>query len=220
MEALLRWHHEDFGQVSPVTFIPIAEENGLIVPLGRWVLLSACRAATTWQGGCVVCVNVSIHQLLAGDLLQDIERALQHSGLAANRLEIEITESMFAQDMVYICSVLESVRALGVSIAIDDFGTGYSSLAYLRRLPVDTIKIDRSFITEIDDDARKLLFSIVTMGRGLGFKIVAEGVETIQQEDLLLALGVDYLQGYLLSMPIPLAAAQTWLRTCPSRYKD
>lgn len=220
MEALLRWQDAEFGQVSPVTFIPIAEERGLIVPLGRWVLLSACRAATTWQGNCVVCVNVSIHQILAGDLLRDIELALQHSGLAANRLEIEITESMFAQDMNYICSVLESVRALGVSIAIDDFGTGYSSLAYLRRLPVHTIKIDRSFITEVDDDARKLLFSIVTMARGLGFQIVAEGVETIQQEDLLLALGVDYLQGFLLSKPLPLANAQTWLRTLPSRYKE
>lgn len=219
MEALLRWDDAEFGPVSPVTFIPIAEESGLIVPLGRWVLLSACRAATTWPHGCVVCVNVSIHQLLAGDLLHDIQSALEQSGLTPTRLEIEITESMFAQDMEYIISVLDAVRALGVSVAIDDFGTGYSSLAYLRRLPVDTIKIDRSFITEIDPDARKLLFSIVTMGRGLGFRIVAEGVETIQQEDLLLALGVDYLQGYLLSKPLPLAAAQAWLRTLPNRFK-
>lgn len=220
MEALLRWEDPEFGQVSPVTFIPVAEESGLIVPLGRWVLLSACRAATTWPHGCVVCVNVSIHQLLAGDLLQDVQHALEHSGLAPARLEIEITESMFAQDMEYISSVLGSIRALGIGVAIDDFGTGYSSLAYLRRLPVDTIKIDRSFIAEIDPDARKLLFSIVTMGHGLGFRIVAEGVETIQQEDLLLALGVDYLQGYLLSKPLPLDAAQTWLRTLPNRFKQ
>lgn len=216
MEALLRWDDAEFGQVSPAVFIPIAEESGLIVPLGRWVLNSACDAAMTWQDGCVVCVNVSLHQILAGDLLNDIESALAQSGLAPARLEIEITESIFAQDMDYISSVLTAVQTLGVAVAIDDFGTGYSSLAYLRRLPVNTLKIDRSFIAEIDNDARKLLFSIVTMARGLGFHIVAEGVETYQQQALLLALGVDYLQGYLLSKPITLAAAQVWLQELPA----
>lgn len=215
MEALLRWDDAEFGPVSPVVFIPIAEESGLIVPLGRWVLSSACAAAASWPNNCVVCVNVSIHQILAGDLVSDIEAALHESGLAAQRLEVEITESMFAQDMEYISSVLTKVQGLGVSVAIDDFGTGYSSLAYLRRLPVNTIKIDRSFIAEIDQDARKLLFSIVTMARGLGFHIVAEGVETHQQQDLLLALGVDYLQGYLFSRPIDLAASCDWLAALP-----
>lgn len=213
MEALLRWEHSEFGQVSPVVFIPIAEESGLIVPLGRWVLHSACTTATSWPKECVVCINVSIHQILAGNLLADIQSALEQSGLPPSRLEIEITESMFAQDIDYISSVLGAVQALGVGVAIDDFGTGYSSLAYLRRLPVNTVKIDRSFINEIDQDARKLLFSIVTMARGLGFDIVAEGVETHQQQDLLLALGVDYLQGYLLSKPISSQAALAWLNT-------
>jgi len=211
MEALLRWDNAEFGPVSPAVFIPIAEESGLIVSLGRWVLNTACAAAANWPNNCAVCVNVSIHQILAGDLVSDIEFALHESGLAPQRLEVEITESMFAQDMEYISSVLTKVQALGASVAIDDFGTGYSSLAYLRRLPVNTIKIDRSFIIEIDQDARKLLFSIVTMARGLGFHIVAEGVETHQQQDLLLALGVDYLQGYLFSKPIGLVASCDWL---------
>ncbi|GGY80315.1 hypothetical protein GCM10011613_26680 [Cellvibrio zantedeschiae] len=211
MEALLRWRDDEFGQVSPTVFIPIAEESGLIVPLGRWVLHSACVTALDWPNKCVICVNVSIHQILSGSLLADIQSALEHSGLAPSRLEIEITESVFAQDIDYLSSVLRAVRDLGVRVAIDDFGTGYSSLAYLRRLPVDTVKIDRSFINELDLESQKFLFSIVTMARGLGFYIVAEGVETRQQKDLLLGLGVDYIQGYFFSKPIDLAASSKWL---------
>ena len=213
MEALLRWNSAEFGQVSPAVFIPIAEESGLIVPLGRWVLNTACNAAMNWPDNCVVCVNVSVHQILTGNLQTEIKSALEQSGLAPERLEVEITESVFAQDIAYISAELESVRSLGVGLAIDDFGTGYSSLAYLLRLPVNTIKIDRSFIAEIDHCSRKLLFSIVAMARGLGFQIVAEGVETYEQQDLLLALGVDYLQGYLLSKPLPQHPARDWLQT-------
>ncbi len=211
MEALLRWQDEEFGQVSPVVFIPIAEESGLILPLGRWVLHSACITAMEWPNECMVCINVSIHQILSGHLLMDIESALEQSGLAPSRLEIEITESVFAQDLDYISAMLSAVRELGVGVAIDDFGTGYSSLAYLRRLPADTVKIDRSFINELDRDAQKFLFSIVSMARGLGFHIVAEGIETPQQRDFLLGLGVDYLQGFLLSKPIPSQEALKWL---------
>jgi len=211
MEALLRWDEPELGAISPLLFIPVAEESGLIVPLGRWVLASACKAAAQWSGDAVVSVNVSIHQILGGDLLADVNAALVASGLAPERLEIEITESVFSHDIDLVCSVLEQIRALGVSLAIDDFGTGYSSLAYLRRLPVNIIKIDRSFIADLDHDARKLLLAIVGMARGLGFRIVVEGVETEQQRNLLVAMGVDYLQGYLVSRPIAAHHVAGWL---------
>lgn len=211
MEALLRWDEPELGAISPLLFIPVAEESGLIVPLGRWVLASACRAAAQWSGGAVVSVNVSIHQILGGDLLADVQTALTASGLPAERLELEITESVFSHDIDLVCSVLEQVRGLGVSVAIDDFGTGYSSLAYLRRLPVNIIKIDRSFIVDLDHNARKLLLAIVGMARGLGFRIVVEGVETELQRNLLMAMGVDYLQGYLISRPIAARNVTGWL---------
>jgi diguanylate cyclase (GGDEF)-like protein len=213
MEALLRWDEPELGAISPLLFIPVAEESGLIVPLGRWVLASACKAAVQWSGDAVVSVNVSIHQILGGDLLADVNAALAASGLAPERLEIEITESVFSHDIDLVCSVLEQIRALGVSLAIDDFGTGYSSLAYLRRLPVNIIKIDRSFIADLDPGARKLLLAIVGMARGLGFRIVVEGVETEQQRNLLVAMGVDYLQGYLISRPIAARNVAAWLST-------
>lgn len=205
-EALLRWTHPQRGPVSPADFIPIAEESGLIVPIGNWVLQRACSIAVAWPDDTVVCVNVSVQQFLAGDLCVAVMNALQDSGLSPRRLEIEVTESVFARDMEHICATLDALRELGVSVAIDDFGTGYSSLAYIRRLPVDSIKIDRSFVADVDSSGRKLLFAIVTMARGLGFHVVAEGVETHQQRDLLLALGVDYLQGYLIGKPQPDAA--------------
>jgi EAL domain-containing protein (putative c-di-GMP-specific phosphodiesterase class I) len=211
MEALLRWDEPELGAISPLLFIPVAEESGLIVPLGRWVLLSACKAAVQWSGDTVVSVNVSIHQILGGDLLADVKAALAGSGLAAERLEIEITESVFSHDIDLVCSVLQQIRALGVSLALDDFGTGYSSLAYLRKLPVNILKIDRSFIADLDHEARKLLLAIVGMARGLGFRIVVEGVETEQQRNLLVAMGVDYLQGYLISRPIAAGKVSQWL---------
>ncbi|WP_062064494.1 putative bifunctional diguanylate cyclase/phosphodiesterase [Cellvibrio sp. OA-2007] len=211
MEALLRWDEPELGTISPLLFIPVAEESGLIVPLGRWVLVSACKAAAHWPGGTVVSVNVSIHQILGGDLLADVKAALAISGLAPERLEIEITESVFSHDIGLVCSVLERIRTLGVSLAIDDFGTGYSSLAYLRKLPVNIIKVDRSFIADLDHDARKLLLAIVGMARGLGFRIVVEGVETEQQRNLLVAMGGDYLQGYLISRPIAAGSVADWL---------
>lgn len=213
MEALLRWDEPELGAISPALFIPVAEESGLILPLGRWVLAEACRIASHWPKATVVSVNVSIHQILAGDLLADVSSALELSGLQPERLEIEITESVFSHDIDYVCAALEQVRALGVTLAIDDFGTGYSSLAYLRRLPVNILKVDRSFIQDLDHDARKLLLAIVGMARGLGFRIVVEGVETEQQQNLLLSMGVDYLQGYLISRPLSGAAVSAWLAT-------
>lgn len=211
MEALLRWDEPELGAVSPALFIPVAEESGLIVPLGRWVLIEACRTAMTWPDEAVVSVNVSVQQILAGDLLQDVRTALAVSGLAVQRLEIEITESVFSQDIDLVCRVLDALRALGVSLAIDDFGTGYSSLAYLRRLPVDVIKIDRCFIADLDQGAHKLLTAMVSMARSLGFRIVVEGVETLEQHRLLTAMGVDYLQGYLIARPMAAGNVAAWL---------
>lgn len=213
MEALLRWDDPELGTVSPVMFIPVAEESGLILPLGRWVLLESCRAALSWPGDTVVSVNVSVQQILAGDLASDVRRALELTALSPQRLEIEITESVFSRDIETICTVLEQVRALGVSIAIDDFGTGYSSLAYLRHLPVDVIKIDRCFIQSLDQDARKLLLALFSMARGLGFKVVVEGVETEEQQNLLVAMGVDYLQGYLIARPMLAKDVVGWLNS-------
>ncbi len=211
MEALLRWDDPELGTVSPAMFIPVAEESGLILPLGRWVLLESCRAALSWPGDTVVSVNVSVQQILAGDLANDVRRALELTALSPQRLEIEITESVFSRDIETICIVLEQVRALGVSIAIDDFGTGYSSLAYLRHLPVDVIKIDRCFIQSLDQGSRKLLLALFSMARGLGFKVVVEGVETEEQQNLLVAMGVDYLQGYLIARPMLAKDVVSWL---------
>lgn len=211
MEALLRWNEPELGAVSPALFIPVAEESGLIVPLGRWVLREACRAAMSWPYGTVVSVNVSVQQILSGDLLQDVQDALAYSGLVAQRLEIEITESVFSRDLDLVCQVLAALRAQGISLAIDDFGTGYSSLAYLRQLPVDVIKIDRCFITDLDQGARKLLLAMVSMARGLGFRIVVEGVETAEQQNLLAAMGVDYLQGYFIARPMAASDVAAWL---------
>lgn len=212
LEALLRWDDIELGTVSPALFIPVAEESGLILPLGRWVLLESCRAALVWPGDAVVSVNVSVQQILAGDLTSDVRRALELTGLPAQRLEIEITESVFSRDLEVICKTLEQVRALGVSIAIDDFGTGYSSLAYLRYLPVDVIKIDRCFIQSLDQGSRKLLLALFSMARGLGFRVVVEGVETTEQQNLLMAMGVDYLQGYLIARPMVAKEAMSWLK--------
>lgn len=211
MEALLRWSSSSLGELSPAEFIPVAEETGLILRLGNWVLNEACRHASRWPQTTRVSVNVSVHQILSGELQGDIRTALEAAQLAPERLEIEITESVFAQDMDLVFRVLSEVRAMGVSIAIDDFGTGYSSLSYLRRLPIDVIKIDRSFVLELDQSGRKLLLAIVSMARSLGFHIVVEGIETYQQQSLLLAMGVDYMQGYLISHPLAPADAERWL---------
>lgn len=213
LEALLRWDDPELGTVSPALFIPVAEESGLIMPLGRWVLLESCRIAMAWPGDAVVSVNVSVQQILAGDLASDVRRTLELTGLPSQRLEIEITESVFSRDLESICRALEQVRALGVSIAIDDFGTGYSSLAYLRYLPVDVIKIDRCFIQSLDQGARKLLLALFSMARGLGFRVVVEGVETAEQQNLLVAMGADYLQGYLIARPMLSQDVAQWLNS-------
>ncbi|MGH9284865.1 MAG: putative bifunctional diguanylate cyclase/phosphodiesterase, partial [Acidimicrobiales bacterium] len=212
-EALVRWQHPERGLIPPSQFIPLAEETGLIVPIGRFVLREACRQAVAWtstdgaEGQPTVSVNVSARQLQDRDLVRDVSDALALSGLPASRLVLEITESVLVDVVDPATGVLEQLRGLGLSLAIDDFGTGYSSLSYLHRLPVDTLKIDRSFIDRLDDPDESLLAqTIVRLGRVLGLQTVAEGVERTEQADILREIECDYGQGYHFARPLEPAA--------------
>src|SRR5690606_23263396 len=208
VEALCRWHSPELGEVSPAQFIPVAEETGLIVPLGRWVLREACRQNAAWQrqGLPPVCVsvNLSMRQLNDEGLVADVAAALEESGLPAHLLELEVTESMIMHNGERAVNVLSAIKKLGVRLAIDDFGTGYSSLAQLRRFPIDTLKVDRSFIRRVPEDAedRAIAEAIIAMGRTLNLTIVAEGVETPEQQAFLEARACDEMQGYHFSTPV------------------
>jgi predicted signal transduction protein with EAL and GGDEF domain len=209
-EALLRWHSPSRGTVSPTEFIPLAEETGLIVPLGAWVLRTAAMEAAGWPGGLKVAVNLSAAQVKAGGLVRTVAEALHVSGLPPHRLELEITESLLLQDSAEAARVMAGLQALGVTISLDDFGTGWSSLAYLRRFPFDELKIDRLFLRDLDADPRveAVVTAILGLGRGLGIRVVAEGVETQQQAERLLALGCERGQGWLLGRPMPAEQAR------------
>jgi diguanylate cyclase (GGDEF)-like protein/PAS domain S-box-containing protein len=204
-EALVRWNHPERGLVGPDDFIPVAEEIGLIVPIGDWVLKQACKDAVTWPGKLTVAVNLSAVQFRHPTLALSVVSALGASGLAASRLELEITETVLLQDNRAVLDVLHQVRELGVRISMDDFGTGYSSLSYLRSFPFDKIKIDRSFIRELgkENDCVAIIRAVIRLGRGLGMITTAEGVETKEQLDILRAEGCTQVQGYLFSMPRP-----------------
>lgn len=209
-EALLRWTRPGHGPVPPAEFIPLAEETGLIVPIGAWVLRQACREAACWPPGTMVSVNLSPAQFRRGDLLRTVADALEESGLAPARLELEVTEGLLLQDNPGVLGTLEALRAMGVSIAMDDFGTGYSSLAYLWRFPFNRLKIDRSFISGVDGNAKlvSIVEAVIALGRSLGLSITAEGVETEQEATLLRLLGCDLGQGYLLGRPMDAVGAR------------
>jgi diguanylate cyclase (GGDEF)-like protein len=202
-EALLRWRHPSRGMVSPVEFIPVAEEMGLIVPIGAWMLRRACTDAMTWPDGVRVAVNVSAIQFRDPNLVATVATALADSGLPASRLEIEITESLLLEDEAATGALLHRLRGLGVRIAMDDFGTGYSSLGYLRSFPFDKIKIDQSFIRDLDSkpDSRAIVRAIIGLGRSLGMRTTAEGVEARTVLDILRTEGCAEAQGYLFSRP-------------------
>ena len=204
-EALLRWQHPTRGMVSPVHFIPLAEETGLIIPIGEWALHEACRIAATWPDHIRVAVNISPIQFRSPNLAAVVLQALARSGIAANRLELEITESLFIDNVEATLSSLHSLRALGVRVALDDFGTGYSSLSYLRSFPFDKLKIDRSFIVDLLEHkgATAIIRAITTLADALGIETTAEGVEHSEQLDILRAEGCGQIQGYLFSRPIP-----------------
>ena len=204
-EALLRWDHPEHGPISPVEFIPVAEESGLILPMGEWALTEACCQAARWPDPLQVAVNISPVQVMTHNLPEAVQRALRTSGLAPGRLELEITESVFINDNRGTVERLHALRRLGVQIALDDFGTGYSSLAYLRRFPFDTLKIDRAFVREllISRDARSIVRNILALAKSLRMSTVAEGVEEPLQVNVLEAEGCNMVQGYFASRPMP-----------------
>ncbi len=206
-EALLRWHSPARGLVSPVDFVPLAEETGLIVPIGAWVLETACRAAAEW-GEVPVTVNVSSVQLRRGDFADVVASALQAAGLPASRLIVEITESVLMTDVRQTASLLEEVKGLGVRIAIDDFGTGHSSLQYLQQLPIDMLKIPKPFVDELADGGRDgvLARAILDLGRSFDLHVIAEGIEVEEQRQRLLGLGCATGQGFLFARPVTAGA--------------
>jgi diguanylate cyclase (GGDEF)-like protein/PAS domain S-box-containing protein len=206
VEALVRWEHRERGLVPPSEFIPLAEETGMVVPLGRWVLDQACRALSALPEAVQLSVNLSGRQLLQPDFPEQLVQLLKTCRIEPSRLRLELTESMLIGNGAIALQALANLRATGVRLCIDDFGTGYSSLSYLHELPIDALKIDRSFIGAIgqDDRKHKIVQSILLLGKGLGIEVVAEGVETAQQADALRKLGCERAQGYYFSKPLPL----------------
>jgi diguanylate cyclase (GGDEF)-like protein len=206
-EALIRWQHPVRGTVSPLDFIPLAEEIGLIVPIGEWVMRQACRDAATWPAPLSVAVNVSPAQFKSERLVEMVMSALAASGLPATRLEVEITEGVLLHESEKTLQTLHRLRELGVRVSMDDFGTGYSSLSYLRSFPFDKIKIDRSFVNDLSGkrDGEAIIRAIAGLGKSLGMTTVAEGVETVDQMERIRAEGCTDVQGYLISRPIPAA---------------
>ena len=220
VEALVRWQHPERGLVSPLDFIGIAEETGLIVPIGNWVLRTACLQNRQWQLEGLrpirMAVNLSARQFARDNLAETVAAILSEIGLAPRDLELELTESLVMSDVERGIGVLRALKQLGVRIAVDDFGTGYSSLAYLRRLPIDVLKIDRSFVADIgsgDGDGEAIVASIIALAHTLKLKVVAEGVETIEQLDYLRQNRCDEMQGYYYSKPVPAEVFAELLRT-------
>ncbi len=219
-EALLRWRHPTHGLVSPEVFIPIAEETGLIVPIGRWVLNEALHQAQRWRetvaDGFGIAVNLSARQLQDADIYSTVAQAVEAAGIDPSAVELEMTESVLMQDVERSLETLTSFRHLGVGLSVDDFGTGYSSLSYLRRLPVTTLKIDRSFVDGLDGEdiyALPIVQAITMLAHALGLNVVAEGVETVQQLEVLHSLAANHAQGYFWSKPVPAAELEQWLKS-------
>jgi diguanylate cyclase (GGDEF)-like protein len=223
-EALVRWSHPTRGLIAPERFIPLAEETGLIVPVGRWVLQEAVGQLTAWDGrhesarSLSMSVNVSTVQLTAPSLISDVREVLHRSDIAPSRLTLEITEGSLANETERVIEVLDELRRLGVQIAIDDFGTGYASLSHLQRLPVDILKVDKSFVTALSEGgkSRELLQAILGVGRALSLAVVAEGIEAQTQMTTLQEMGCEMAQGFLVGKPSPAEVAESLLGGAPA----
>lgn len=209
-EVLLRWEHPERGMVSPLQFIPLAEETGLIVPIGLWVLQTACAQLNVWRHDAltrdlILAVNVSARQFRQPDFVAQVQRVLMESGAQPSHLKLELTESIVLENIEDIITKMSALKLLGVSFSMDDFGTGYSSLQYLKRLPLDQIKIDQSFVRDISTDPNDaaIVQTIIAMTDALGLNVIAEGVETEAQSVFLHNHGCHAFQGYLFSKPIP-----------------
>ena len=207
-EALLRWHHDEWGEVVPDIFVPVAEDSGLIIPIGRWVLRQACKQAKIWQDAglqdIIIAVNISAQEFLQKDFVEGVRAVLLETRLAAHCLELEITESVLMRDAESSKSILQQLKKMGLKLAVDDFGTGYSSLSYLQRFPIDVLKIDQSFVQNIESakDDGIIVSAIISMGNSLKLKVVAEGVETPSQLAFLKARHCEEGQGYFFSHPL------------------
>jgi diguanylate cyclase (GGDEF)-like protein len=221
VEALLRWNHPELGLVSPGQFIPLAEETGLIVPIGRWVLTEACAQNMAWQRRglrpVTMAVNLSPRQFADAHLLHDVDEALLASGMSPVLLQLEVTESMVMRNVSRAIKVLDAIQNRGIRLAIDDFGTGYSSMSLMKQFPIDTIKIDRSFVRDLPNDSedQAIAQAIISMGKALGMTVIAEGVETVEQETFLRNHACDEMQGFLFSKPLPPRQMADLLRTAP-----
>ncbi|WP_188664452.1 putative bifunctional diguanylate cyclase/phosphodiesterase [Arenimonas soli] len=219
VESLLRWHSAELGEIPPTVFVPLAEESGLILQIGDWVLSEALQTLKRWRAHGLseisIGVNVSVLQLLRGNLPEQLRRLMQDLGVPSNRIELEVTESMVMQNAEQTTHVLNELRKLGITLAIDDFGTGYSSLVYLKRLPIDTLKIDKEFIGDLtrDPDDEAITATVITMGHSLGLNVIAEGVESEQQLSYLREQGCDEIQGFWLSPPLDAHRCLAFIRS-------
>jgi EAL domain-containing protein (putative c-di-GMP-specific phosphodiesterase class I) len=219
VEALLRWNHPQHGLISPGEFIPLLEEHGLIVEVGKWVLRTACLQNVAWQKEGLppvrMAVNVSAHQFYRGDLVRTVKEALRESQLNPKWLEIELTETLTLDDSETTLNIMHELKLLGVSLSLDDFGTGWSSLSYLRRFPLDRLKIDRSFMRDITTQpaAKAVVTSIIDLARNLGFTCVAEGVENVEQLEYLETKGCAEIQGFLYSPALPASDCGALMRS-------
>jgi EAL domain-containing protein (putative c-di-GMP-specific phosphodiesterase class I) len=228
MEALVRWEHPDEGLIPPMDFIPLAEESGLVVPLGRWVIDQACADLMDWQKKWMatgrpplrVAANVSARQLQSTNFLQSVDMTLAHHRVDPTWLTMEITESVLVQDSEEVMKRLRDIHSRGITLALDDFGTGYSSLSYLHRFPIQILKIDQSFVRGMNehDDRKKILDAIVSLASSLGLELIAEGIEHESQANYLRAIGCEYGQGFHLGRPVPAQAmAELLERECRKR---